>query len=113
MNIDEYQEFCASRASDIDGQPGLILCGLGVAGEAGECADLVKKHVFHGHPLKAEKLKKELGDVLWYVAMLARNLGFTMTDVINANVEKLVDRYPNGFTKEASINRRPETDGEA
>lgn len=78
---------------------------LGLAGEAGETAELIKKHLYHGAPLDKEKLRKELGDVLWYVAMLARNAGLTLSDVALGNVAKLRARYPDGFSVAASAAR--------
>jgi NTP pyrophosphatase (non-canonical NTP hydrolase) len=71
---------------------------LGLTGEAGEVADYLKKVRGHGHPLDPEKMKKELGDVLWYLAVLADSFGFTLNEVAQANVDKLRARYPNGFT---------------
>jgi NTP pyrophosphatase (non-canonical NTP hydrolase) len=79
---------------------------LGMAGEAGEVADLCKKVLFHGHSLDKDKLAKELGDCLWYAAALSNLIGFTLSDIAKLNVEKLKTRYPEGFSKEASINRK-------
>jgi len=78
---------------------------LGIAGEAGEVADAVKKEIFHGHTSDREALKKELGDVLHYVAGLAWMYGFTLDEVATANIQKLMARYPDGFSEEASRNR--------
>ena len=83
----------------------LAINALGIAGEAGEVADLVKKHVGHGHPLDRNKLAKELGDVLWYVAALAHDIGLDLSTVAALNVVKLRRRYPDGFSTERSINR--------
>lgn len=87
-------------------QQRLACFGLGVAGEAGEVADLIKKHVGHGHELNVEKLRLELGDVLWYVAALAQVIGVSLSEVAEANLQKLEARYPNGFSTEASIARK-------
>ncbi len=84
----------------------LAVFGLGVAGEAGEVADLVKKFVGHGHALDKTKLVKELGDVLWYLSALCTLNGLTLADVAKTNVAKLQLRYPEGFSSEASINRK-------
>jgi NTP pyrophosphatase (non-canonical NTP hydrolase) len=78
---------------------------LGLAGEAGEVCDLLKKAWGHQHALDHEELKKELGDVLWYVAALASQFDMTLEDVAAANVAKLSARYPKGFSPEASRNR--------
>lgn len=80
----------------------LAVRGLGLAGEAGEVVDLVKKHLGHGHELPREKLVKELGDVLWYVATIAASQGIKLSEVAEANIAKLRARYPNGFNAAAS-----------
>lgn len=84
--------------------------GLGIAGEAGEVADYLKKVLHHGHPADADKVKKELGDVLWYTAIIAARFNLSLSEVARANIDKLRVRYPNGWTSEDSINRRPEDD---
>ena len=97
----------AMRCHD-EGPVRLVSYALGLTGESGEVADLVKKHIGHGHPLDDDKLKLELGDVLWYIAGLAYVLGFTLQEVADANTAKLMKRFPNGFTTEASIARQDE-----
>ncbi len=82
-----------------------MVCGLGIAGEAGEVADLIKKEVGHGHAANSDKVMIELGDVLWYVARLSELYGFTLSDVATANIDKLKARYPAGFSTERSVNR--------
>lgn len=81
---------------------------LGVAGEAGEVADYMKKVLHHGHALDIEKLTKELGDVCWYVAVLANEAGIKFSTVLEENEKKLRARYPDGFTSRGSIERRDE-----
>lgn len=106
MNLNEYQTL-ASR-TDNDKEPmnmKLANYALGCTGEAGEVSDIVKKFVFHGHELNKEELRKELGDTLWYIALIAKTAGFTLDEVAAANIEKLSKRYKNGFSKEDSINR--------
>ena len=79
---------------------------LGLAGEAGEVVDIVKKSLYHGHDWDIDKLNLELGDVQWYVSELARFLGLLLSGVANANIKKLEKRYPKGyFESEKSINR--------
>jgi len=86
--------------------PGALINGaLGITGEAGEVADMIKKHVFHGHGLDTDALVKEIGDVCWYVALLCTAIGVDMASVMEKNIEKLKTRYPEGFSEEASINR--------
>lgn len=83
----------------------LLNAALGLAGEAGEFADLVKKHAFQGHELDRDKVVKELGDVRYYLELACITLGITITEVEETNKDKLLKRYPNGFTVEASIRR--------
>ena len=81
---------------------------LGLTGEAGEVAELIKKHVFHKHPLEKEKLIKELGDVAWYLVALAETNGIPLADIFAANISKLKARYPDGFKTQDSYNRSAE-----
>lgn len=80
--------------------------GLGLAGEAGEVADEIKKHLHHGHPLNKDKLVKELGDVCWYAALAATVLDVTLEEVMQTNIDKLKARYPEGFDPEKSLHRK-------
>ena len=84
----------------------LAMCALGLTGEAGEVAEIIKKALFHGHPIDVNELKKELGDVLWYTAALCTKFGIEMNDVMDLNIEKLNKRYPEGFNSFDSINRK-------
>lgn len=104
MNFIEFQTECL-RTWGGDPQNNELVCGLGIAGEAGEVADLIKKEYFHGHPRDPEKMKEELGDVLHYLAMCAWSYDWTLEEVAQANIDKLAKRYPNGFEVERSINR--------
>lgn len=79
---------------------------MGLAGEAGEVVDYLKKVLFHDHPLDRVKLGKELGDVLWYVAALCEHYGISMEGVARQNIQKLQERYPGGFSFERSIHRK-------
>ena len=96
----EYQS-CALRtlSPDLTTDQRLGLCGLGLPGEIGEVVDLIKKFLYHrnGKPLNVEKLKDELGDVLWYYFILLDTIGLTFEDVMAANVVKLEERHDNGF----------------
>lgn len=83
----------------------LLNATLGLAGEAGEVNDMVKKFLFHGHALDREKMIKELGDVLWYIVLACVGLGCTLDEVMEVNIAKLRERYPDGFSHEASRNR--------
>lgn len=79
-----------------------LICGaMGLNGEAGEVVDLLKKYIFHGHKFVKEDLVKELGDVLWYVALICDSLGIPMEEVMEKNIKKLKERYPEGFTEKS------------
>lgn len=103
MTINEYQKLAMRTANPECKQ--LTNVGLGIAGEAGEVADLLKKHLHHGHDLDRDKVIKELGDVAWYIALGCEVLDIDMESVLRINIDKLKVRYPNGFTFERSINR--------
>lgn len=105
MTLDEYQKLAMRTHAVRIPIVSFSAYGLGIAGEAGEVADLIKKVIGHGHDLDREKLKLELGDVLWYVAGLAHLVDLTLDEVAAANVAKLEKRYPNGFSTAASIAR--------
>lgn len=106
MNLDLYQHLTGRTDPYAQGTRDALCNGaLGLVGEAGEVAELVKKHLFHGHALDRQALMAELGDVLWYVARLAAALGISLGDVAALNIDKLQRRYPDGFSPERSRNR--------
>lgn len=105
MDMDKYQEL-AQRTANVPDSFRKIMNGcMGLNGEAGECIDILKKHMYQGHALDREKLIDECSDVLWYVAELATGLGIKMSEIAEHNVEKLRRRYPEGFKAERSIHR--------
>ncbi|HEY61390.1 MAG TPA: HD domain-containing protein [Anaerolineae bacterium] len=106
LEMNQYQEL-ASRTSGAggNGERRLIIAALGLAGEAGEFANKVKKRTAHGHNITNESLADELGDVLWYLAEAATACGLNLDDVASNNIQKLSNRYPDGFSSERSINR--------
>ena len=81
---------------------------FGLVGEVGEVVDLLKKFFFHGHEVDSNRLKSELGDILWYVSAVASLFNINLQEIAQGNVEKLEKRYPNGFSSEASIKRGKE-----
>lgn len=83
----------------------LLKNALGLAGEAGETVEMIKKHVFHGKALDKDKLKKELGDVFWYLSQLGAAAGLTLEEIGSENIAKLKARYPEGYSHEASAAR--------
>jgi NTP pyrophosphatase (non-canonical NTP hydrolase) len=112
MDANEYQELAARTLIDapgfeIDDQEFMqVWNALGLAGEAGEVVDLIKKWVMHRHVPDPELMKKELGDVAWYLAALCGKFGFTFSEVLETNITKLQERYPNGWSEDDSRNRK-------
>lgn len=79
-----------------------LIWGLGLAGEAGEVADLLKKKYGHGKDVPRENIAKELGDVGWYQNAIADSFGYTAEDIATTNSDKLRARHPQGFTVESA-----------
>ena len=106
LQMNEYQKQAQRTSNTIHARDKLLNGLLGLCGEAGEAIDLYKKFRYQGHPLNKAELVKELGDILWYVAEAATGLGVTLEYVGIKNIEKLRDRYPNGFRSFDSMNRK-------
>lgn len=106
MTLTEYQEL-AQRTSNKALSPDdhLFNAMLGLAGETGECCDLVKKSFFQDGRDIREKLLDELSDVMWYVAEAASAMQWNLDDIARHNVDKLRRRYPDGFRAERSLHR--------
>lgn len=106
MEFSRYQQL-ASRTAGAggNGDRRLIISALGLAGEAGEFANFVKKMTAHGHDISKDTFIDELGDILWYVAEAASSLELDLSEIADNNVKKLRKRYPEGFSEERSINR--------
>jgi NTP pyrophosphatase (non-canonical NTP hydrolase) len=111
MTPNEYQKAAARTLIDgperslTDNEMMIVWNAIGLAGEAGEVVDHIKKGIFHRHGLNQTQLVKEIGDVMWYVAGLCTKLGINLEDVMQQNIDKLLERYPDGYSSEASINR--------
>lgn len=106
MSPNEYQLEALRTASGMNQALPMELNGvMGLAGESGECVDLMKKHLFQGHTLDKEHLAKELGDVSWYLAVTAAAIGYNLETIFQMNVEKLRKRYPDGFDANRSQHR--------
>lgn len=106
MDFREYQTAAMRTRGNVTKlEEGLTIGALGISGEAGEVTDHIKKVLFHGHTLNSDMLASEVGDVLWYAALLAEFLGISLEEIAKRNITKLEKRYPNGFEHEKSINR--------
>ena len=115
MDFNKFQKECKRTANpDLTYSEAALNWALGIAGEAGEYCELIKKSEFHGKMLNKDAAKKELGDVLYYVAMAATNLCLDLESIAQANVDKLRARYPDGFKNGGGIrqhNNDHEDDG--
>ena len=102
------------RIQELEGQgfpsERLLTASVGMCAEAGEFTEIVKKIIFQGKPVNEENLfhlKRELGDIMWYVAQACIGLDISLDEVMEMNVEKLVARYPGGnFDVHYSENRK-------
>ena len=128
VNTDAYLEFVDAvtseqskdfealvyRLQELEGQEfpseRLLTAAVGMSAEAGEFTEVVKKIIFQGKPVNEENmfhLKRELGDIMWYVAQACMGLNVSLDEVIEMNVDKLKARYPGGeFDVHQSENRR-------
>ena len=107
MTINDYQKLAMTTLNPALSEKDVLINGvMGLCGESGEAIDIVKKWLAQGHELDKEKLAKELGDICWYVAETATALGLSLEDIMQANIEKLRKRYPEGFDTQRSVNRQ-------
>ena len=83
----------------------LLHAAIGLATESGETLDALKKHVFYGKELDKVNLKEEMGDLLWYLAVMADSLGIDFESAMEHNIAKLKARDQGKFSSEKAINR--------
>ena len=76
---------------------GIVMATMGLSGEVGELNDMIKKWIFHKSDMDIIHAKKELGDILWYVACMAESFGWSLDEIMKMNIDKLKARYPEGF----------------
>ena len=101
------------RLQELEGQgfptERLLTAAVGMSAEAGEFTEVVKKIIFQGKPVTEENmfhLKRELGDIMWYVAQACIGMNISIDEILQMNVDKLADRYPDGsFDVHYSENR--------
>ena len=106
MRVNEYQKAAMATLNPaLDKKDVLVNSVMGLCGESGEAIDIVKKWLMQGHELDKEHLIKELGDVAWYLAEAATALDVPLETVLQGNLDKLRQRFPNGFDTEASVHR--------
>ena len=107
MQVNEYQKAAMATLNPaLDKKDVLINSVMGLCGEFGEAIDIVKKWLMQGHELDREHLVRELGDVAWYLAEAATALDIPLEAVFQGNLDKLRQRFSNGFDVGASVNRK-------
>jgi NTP pyrophosphatase (non-canonical NTP hydrolase) len=109
MTFDEYHQAALRTAAPKEKQDELFHLVLGLTGEAGEIAEkfkkLVRDHKSDLEKLDIEDMKKELGDVLWYIAVLGDFLGIKLDDIATKNIAKLADRAERNLIGGSGDNR--------
>ncbi|MFH1290529.1 MAG: nucleoside triphosphate pyrophosphohydrolase family protein, partial [Nanoarchaeota archaeon] len=99
-SLKEYQDLCKLTAKKFETREKEILTwGLGIAGEAGDVAGCIKKTFAHDNDQR-EGIKENVGDTLWYAAMICNFFDWDMQEILDNNIKKLKERYPEGFTTE-------------
>lgn len=106
MTGKEYQKLAARTINRDLNEIEVAYHGLhGMVGEIGEIHSLYQK-TYQGHELDEGHLKKEVGDLLWFIAEYCTANGWDLDDVMQLNIDKLKARYPQGFAVENSLNRK-------
>ena len=106
MTVNEYQKKAMVTLNPALNKKDVLINGvMGLCGESGEAIDIVKKWLAQGHELDRDALARELGDIAWYLAETAFALDIPLEKIFQGNLDKLRNRYPDGFEAEKSINR--------
>jgi len=106
-NLNDFQQDCLRTTNrKLDWSQTVTNCVFGLCGESAEVAEHFKKHWFHGKELDIDKVKLEIGDIMFYCAWLSDVLGFELSQVGEAVTDKLRKRYGDGFSVEKSLNRK-------
>jgi NTP pyrophosphatase (non-canonical NTP hydrolase) len=99
QSLKEYQELCKLTAVKLDTKDNEILTwGLGITGEAGDVASCIKKTIIHKNDQR-EGIRENIGDTLWYMAMICNFFEWDFQEILDENLNKLKKRYPDGFTE--------------
>ena len=102
MKPREYQKLCKRTAKKFKSKEKEILTlGLGIAGEAGDVAGCIKKTFSHNDDQK-KGIRENLGDTMWYIAMICNFFGWNLEDVMKENIAKLKKRHPKGFSEKTA-----------
>lgn len=115
MDIKEYMELSEKTLSShffakTDKDFRVLHAVMGISWEAGELLDMYKKHIFYGKDLDLINLQEELGDIMWFIAILLREYDLDFHQLLDDNIQKLKKRYGEKFDQDKAINR--DTDNE-
>lgn len=108
MQADQYQAEANATNSNkfhIDIDQDIIHAAIGIATEAGEFLDPIKKSMFYGKPVDLVNMDEEVGDILWYIAIYLNARGLTFERIFAQNNAKLKKRYPDKFNEHQALNR--------
>jgi len=98
MTLDDFQRAALRTVNPtLDERDRLVDASAGLTEEAAELLGLVRKKVYQGRDVGVDRLREELGDVLWCLAVASHTLGFSLSEIAEANQAKLVKRHPGGF----------------
>jgi NTP pyrophosphatase (non-canonical NTP hydrolase) len=98
--LNDYQQEAIKTIKEMELKETNKYCAMKLCEEAGEVTSLIAKHYYHGKPFERDNLKKEMGDVLWYIAGMAHANGFTLSEIATANIEKLRERHGEKYNHE-------------
>lgn len=112
MNFQEYQQNAIKTAKAGDFKFNLVHAAMGLAGEAGEFTDCVKKYAIYGQSLDRKNAVEELGDLMWFIALACDTLQVSMADIATQNIEKLAKRYPEKYTDFHAVQRLDKNENE-
>lgn len=112
MDSKRYIQCCLETESSFFHceEPRMLHSVMGISTEAGELLDAFKKNIFYGKPIDKVNIVEELGDLLWYVAIMCDCLQISFEDIMQINIDKLRIRYPNKFTSYHAQNRNLESE---
>ena len=106
MEVNEYQKLAMTTLNPVLSRKDVLINSvMGLCGESGEAIDIVKKWLAQGHELDKAHLARELGDIAWYLAEAATALDIPLEEILQANLDKLKKRYPEGFDTQRSLTR--------
>jgi NTP pyrophosphatase (non-canonical NTP hydrolase) len=105
MNIEQYKSDSARTLIDKGYDMNLLHAAMGIGTEAGELLDAFKRKIFYGKELDVVNVKEEIGDIMWYIAILLRELDLDFEDILQLNIDKLRARFPDKFTENHALNR--------